>query len=97
MGSNRAKTLGENATPGSVRDPYEVLGIVREASEVEIKTAFRRMAALHHPDKNPNDPDAATRFKEANLAHQILSDPQKRAAFDRYGEAAFRPGLRLSW
>lgn len=92
MPSGRAKTLGENATPGSVRDPYEVLGIARQASEVEIKTAFRRMAALHHPDKNQGDPDAATRFKEANLAHQILSDPQKRAAFDRYGEAAFRPG-----
>jgi molecular chaperone DnaJ len=75
-----------------VRDPYEVLGLERNASEAEIKSAFRRLAALHHPDKNPEDPGAATRFKECNLAHQILSDPQKRAAFDRYGEAAFRPG-----
>ena len=64
----------------------------RGASEAEIKTAFRRLAAIHHPDKNPNDPDASVRFKEANLAHQILSDQDKRAAFDRYGEAAFRPG-----
>jgi molecular chaperone DnaJ len=75
-----------------VRDPYEVLGVSREASEAEIKSAFRRLAAIHHPDKNPGDPDASTRFKEANLAHQILSDRDKRAAFDRYGEAAFRPG-----
>lgn len=75
-----------------MRDPYEVLGVGREATEVEIKVAFRRLAAIHHPDKNPGDPDAATRFKEANLAHQILSDQDKRAAYDRYGEAAFRPG-----
>ncbi len=75
-----------------MRDPYEVLGVGRDASEAEVKTAFRRLAAIHHPDKNPTDPDAAVRFKEANLAHQILSDRDKRAAFDRYGEAAFRPG-----
>lgn len=75
-----------------MRDPYEVLGVDRAASEAEIKAAFRRLAAIHHPDKNPNDPDAGVRFKEANLAHQILSDRDKRAAFDRYGEAAFRPG-----
>jgi len=75
-----------------VRDPYEVLGVGRGASEAEIKTAFRRLAAIHHPDKNPGDPEASVRFKEANLAHQILSDRDKRAAFDRYGEAAFRPG-----
>ncbi|MEI9953971.1 MAG: DnaJ C-terminal domain-containing protein [Pseudomonadota bacterium] len=65
-----------------MRDPYEVLGVGREASEAEIKLAFRRLAAIHHPDKNPGDPDAGVRFKEANLAHQILSDKDKRAAFD---------------
>lgn len=75
-----------------MRDPYEVLGVGRDATEAEIKTAFRRLAAVHHPDRNPGDPDAGTRFKECNLAHQILSDPQKRAAYDRYGESAFRPG-----
>jgi len=82
----------EKCYTGPVRDPYEVLGVSREASEAEIKAAFRRLAAIHHPDKNPGDPEAGTRFKEANLAHQILSDRDKRAAFDRYGEAAFRPG-----
>lgn len=75
-----------------MRDPYEVLGVARNASDAEIKTAFRRLAALHHPDKNPGDPEAQNRFKELNQAHQILSDPQKRAALDRYGTEAFRPG-----
>jgi molecular chaperone DnaJ len=75
-----------------VRDPYDVLGVGKSASEADIKSAFRRQAALHHPDRNPNDPEAATRFKELNQAHEILKDPQKRAAWDRYGEAAFRPG-----
>jgi molecular chaperone DnaJ len=75
-----------------VRDPYEVLGVARTASEADVKAAFRRLAAVHHPDKNPGDPGAAQRFKEINAAHQILSDAQKRAAFDRFGEAAFRPG-----
>lgn len=77
---------------GGVFDPYEVLGVSRGASEAEIKAAFRRLAAQHHPDRNPNDADAQTRFKRINQAYQILSDPDKRAAYDRYGEAAFSPG-----
>ena len=75
-----------------VRDPYEVLGLHRAASGEEIKLAFRRLAAQHHPDRNSNDPQAADRFKEVNAAYQILSDPQRRAAYDRYGSAAFAPG-----
>lgn len=75
-----------------MRDPYEVLGVGRGASEADIKSAFRRSAVKHHPDRNPDDPDAHDRFTEVNQAYQILSDPQKRAAWDRYGEAAFRPG-----
>lgn len=75
-----------------VRDPYAVLGIQRSANEAEIKTAFRKLAIQHHPDRNPGDPEAANRFKEVNQAYQILSDPEKRAAYDRFGEAAFRPG-----
>jgi molecular chaperone DnaJ len=75
-----------------VRDPYEILGVTRGATEADIKAAFRRLAIQHHPDRNPDDPEAQVRFKEINAAHQILSDPEKRAAYDRYGEAAFRPG-----
>ena len=70
-----------------VKDPYEVLGIGRSASAEEIKSAFRKLAAKHHPDKNPDDPSATQRFKELNAAHQILSDPKKRAMFDRFGAA----------
>ncbi len=76
----------------AVRDPHEVLGVGRGASDAELKTAFRRLAAQHHPDRNPGDPAAHDRFTELNQAYQILSDPQKRAAWERYGEAAFRPG-----
>ncbi|MBI3205324.1 MAG: molecular chaperone DnaJ [Myxococcales bacterium] len=75
-----------------MRDPHEVLGVGRGASEAEIKAAFRRLAVQHHPDRNPDDPAAHERFTELNQAYQILSDPQKRAAWERYGEAAFRPG-----
>ncbi len=77
-----------------VRDPYEILGVGREASDADIKTAFRRLAAQHHPDKNQGDPAAQQRFTEINQAHQILSDPDKRSAYDRYGPAAFQAGGR---
>jgi molecular chaperone DnaJ len=77
-----------------VRDPYDILGVARSATQDEIKGAFRRMASQHHPDKNPGDDGAHQRFKEINAAYQILSDPQKRAAFDRFGEGALnaQPG-----
>jgi molecular chaperone DnaJ len=77
-----------DAIPLLVRDPYEVLGVDRSATQDELKSAFRRLAAQHHPDRNPGDEGAHVRFKELNAAYQILSDPQKRAAFDRYGAAA---------
>jgi molecular chaperone DnaJ len=70
-----------------VRDPYEVLGVERSATQDEVKSAFRRLAAQHHPDRNPGDDGAHQRFKEINAAYQILSDPQKRAAYDRLGPA----------
>jgi molecular chaperone DnaJ len=79
-----------------VRDPYDVLGVDRSATQDEIKSAFRKAAVLHHPDKNPDDPSAQQRFKEVNAAYQILSDPQKRAAFDRLGAAAFDPSMAAS-
>jgi molecular chaperone DnaJ len=71
-----------------VRDPYELLGVDRSATQDEIKSAFRRAATQHHPDKNPGDDGAQQRFKEVNAAYQILSDPEKRAAFDRFGGSA---------
>jgi molecular chaperone DnaJ len=76
----------------AVRDPYEVLGVGRSATGSEIRSAFRRLAAEHHPDRNPGDPAAQARFTELNGAYQILGDDQKRAAFDRFGPAAFERG-----
>lgn len=76
-----------------MRDPYEVLGLERNASPDDVKSAFRRLAQKFHPDRNPSDPSAQERFKEINAAYQILSDPQKRAMFDRFGAAgAGAPG-----
>lgn len=74
------------------RDPYELLGVSREATPDELKAAFRKLAAKHHPDRNPGDEGAHERFKQINAAYQILSDPQKRAAYDRFGHAATQPG-----
>jgi molecular chaperone DnaJ len=70
-----------------VRDPYDVLGVERNASVDEVKSAFRRLAQRFHPDKNPGDDQAHQKFKEINAAYQILSDPDKRAHFDRFGDA----------
>ena len=75
-----------------MQSPYDVLKVPRHADEAQVKTAFRKLAAECHPDRNPNDESAHQRFADLNAAYQILSDPQKRAAFDRFGEAAFRPG-----
>jgi molecular chaperone DnaJ len=75
-----------------VRDPYEVLGVNRSATQDEIKTAFKRLAVQHHPDKNSDSAEAHQRFTELNHAYQILSDPEKRATYDRFGNSAFQPG-----
>ena len=74
------------------RDYYEILGVERTCTEVELKSAFRKAAMQHHPDRNPGDAEAEVRFKECNEAYSILSDPQKRAAYDRFGHAAFQNG-----
>ena len=74
------------------RDYYEVLGLAKGASEQEIKSAFRRLAKELHPDKNPDDKTAEQRFKELAEAHEVLKDPQKRAAYDQMGHAAFEGG-----
>jgi molecular chaperone DnaJ len=70
------------------RDYYEVLGIARTATEVEIKSAYRKLALQYHPDRNPNNPDAEEKFKECSEAYAVLADADKRAAYDRYGHAA---------
>ncbi len=75
------------------RDYYEILGVKRGATEQDLKTAFRNLAKQHHPDRNPGDKDAERKFKELNEAYQMLSDAQKRAAYDQFGHAAFEGGM----
>src|SRR3972149_421510 len=85
-----------------VRDYYAVLGVPRTASAADIKKAFRKLAREHHPDKKPGDKAAEQRFKDINEANEVLSDPDKRAKYDRFGKdweayaragaAAGRPG-----
>jgi molecular chaperone DnaJ len=71
---------------------YEILEVERTANDGALKSAFRKAAMQHHPDRNPGDPEAEQRFKECNEAYSILSDPQKRAAYDRYGHAGLGGG-----
>jgi molecular chaperone DnaJ len=73
-------------------DFYELLEVERSADDKTIKSSFRRLAMRFHPDKNPGDAEAESRFKQINAAYAVLSDPQKRAAYDRYGHAAFQQG-----
>jgi len=74
----------------SKRDYYEVLGVGRDAGEAEVKSAYRKLALKFHPDRNPDDPSAEEKFKEASEAYSVLSDPQKRAAYDRFGHAGLQ-------
>src|SRR5256885_879300 len=71
------------------RDYYDILGVQRDAEEEEIKKAYRKLAIKFHPDKNPGDKTAEESFKELGEAYEVLNDPQKRAAYDQYGHAAF--------
>jgi molecular chaperone DnaJ len=73
-------------------DYYETLGVSRTADEKELKSTFRKLAMKYHPDKNPGDAESEKKFKEINEAYETLKDPQKRAAYDRFGHAAFEQG-----
>ena len=75
----------------SKRDYYEVLGVNRDADESDLKKAYRRLAMKYHPDRNPDAPDAEEKFKEASEAYEILTDPQKRQAYDQFGHAGVDP------
>jgi molecular chaperone DnaJ len=74
------------------RDYYEVLGVPRNASEADLKKAFRRLAMKYHPDRNSGDADTEAKFKEAKLAYDVLSDPKKRSAYDQFGHAGVDAG-----
>lgn len=79
----------------SKRDYYEVLGVAKNASEAELKKAYRRMAMKHHPDRNTGDKEAENKFKEAKEAYEVLSDARKRAAYDQFGHAGVDSGAGM--
>jgi molecular chaperone DnaJ len=74
------------------QDYYELLGLTKGASAEEIKKAYRKMAMQFHPDRNPGDAEAEAKFKDCSEAYEVLKDEQKRAAYDRFGHAAFENG-----
>src|SRR5882724_3047587 len=86
-----ADTTGWNAGM-TKRCYYEVLEVERSVNDGELKSAFRKLAMKWHPDRNPSDKSSEHRFKEINEAYEILKDPDKRAAYDRFGHAAFEHG-----
>src|SRR5579871_3002318 len=88
--SPMSTTSGESMT--ATRDYYEILGVPRDADDAAIKKAFRRLARELHPDVNSHDPQAEEKFKEAAEAYEVLSDPERRATYDRYGHEGLRSG-----
>ena len=84
----RERTPEEEASGVRSRDPYELLGVSRQASADEVRRAYRRLVREHHPDANPDDPGAEERFKELYQAYEVLSNPQKRRSYDQSFRAA---------
>ncbi|NRB79859.1 MAG: DnaJ domain-containing protein [Saccharospirillaceae bacterium] len=76
----------------SKRDYYEVLNVAKDADKKEVKKAYRKMAMKYHPDRNPDDKSSEDAFKEVNEAYEVLSDEQKRGAYDQYGHAGLEQG-----
>jgi len=85
--TNHSPLRSTNLANNGKRDYYEVLGVTRTATEVEIKSAYRKLAMTYHPDRNPNNPDAEEKFKELTEAYAILADSEKRSLYDRFGHA----------
>ena len=83
--------------PINKRDYYEILGVARGASEQDLKSAYRRLAHQHHPDKNQSDPQAEDKFKEAAEAYAVLSDPDQRQRYDRFGHAGVSSAAGTAW
>src|SRR5260370_8687624 len=77
----------------SKRDYYEILGVARGCNAEDLKTAYRKLAMECHPDRNPGDHAAEHKFKELSEAYEVLKDPDKRAAYERFGHAAFEGGM----
>src|SRR5215470_4292014 len=91
FGDDTAETAGWDAGMAK-RCYYEVLEVERQSSDGDLKAAFRKLAMKWHPDRNPGDKSSEARFKEINEAYEVLKDPDKRAAYDRFGHAAFEHG-----
>src|SRR5207302_10692260 len=90
--STTLRSSSRSCCPEGMADYYEVLSIERTASEDEIKGAYRKLAMRWHPDRNNGSKESEEKFKELTEAYDVLRDPQKRAAYDRYGEAGLRGG-----